>query len=89
MASDTNSQRSPVPAPAARLGKYMTAQALGLGPREVYLVRARNGAVLGGFEWYAPWRTYVFQPEHGAEFSPDCLRELAAFAEARTREVSP
>ena len=65
-----------------RVGKFMLAETVVPAPNGVWLVRSiKSGVVLGGIEWYAPWRQYVFQPERDTEYSPDCLRALAAFME--------
>ena len=50
------------------------------------------GVLLGGVEWYTGWRKYVFEPVGGSDgvsgvaFEEVCLRDIAAFIEARTRE---
>jgi len=61
----------------------------------VWLVLAvRDGLLVGEVRWYSHWRRYCFIA--GAAtipfalarfiFDAECLRELADFAEARTRE---
>jgi hypothetical protein len=42
-------------------------------------------AVLGTVAWYSRWRGYAFYPTPSI-FEEDCLREIADFCEARTRE---
>ena len=69
-----------------KLGKHMTAKAVGIAPREVYTIHASNDAIVGTVEWYPRWRQYVFDPEPGGVFSHDCLAELSAFCAARTKE---
>ena len=52
-------------------------------------VQTRDGhAQLGTIEWYGPWRKYSFSPSMEAPlvFEEMCLRDVAAFVEARTRE---
>ena len=43
-----------------------------------------NGAELGQIRWYPQWRKYVFYPYHATLYEWVCLREIAAFCEART-----
>lgn len=62
-----------------KIGKYMTAEVVGLREPDAYLVRDSRGADLGLIEWYPRREQYVFQPDHGAVFSSDCLRSLAMF----------
>lgn len=62
-----------------KIGKYMTAKGVGMAPREVYTIHGRAGDALGTVEWYKPWKKYVFDPEIGAVFSSECLRDLADF----------
>lgn len=66
-----------------KVGRFMAAFEVMPAPGGCWLIKGRRGDVLGGVEWYAPWKQYVFQPQHNTEFSPDCLRALAAFMEAR------
>jgi hypothetical protein len=47
---------------------------------------ADNRRGLGVVAWYAQWRRYGFYPLPGTVFEQDCLREIAAFCEAKTRE---
>ena len=68
-----------------KLGKYMTADAVGLEP-EAYIVRSSNGDPIGLIEWYARWRQYAMTPEPETVFSADCLRDLAGFCERLNRE---
>ena len=66
-----------------KIGKYMTATPVGIKPREVYIVSDRHGGRLAFVEWYPRWRQYVVDPQEGAVFSADCLRDLATFCEER------
>jgi len=58
------------------------------------VVGVRSGTKLGEIRWYSQWRRYCFFRDHidipfgsvGAVFDAECLRDLADFAEARTRE---
>jgi len=43
-------------------------------------------AALGTVAWYSRWRGYAFYPTPASIFEQDCLREIADFCEARTRE---
>lgn len=45
-----------------------------------------NGAVLGRIKWFGQWRKYAFFPFNGMVFEQVCLREIADFIEARTKE---
>jgi hypothetical protein len=45
-----------------------------------------HGSQLGTIAWYGPWRCYVFEPEWDTVWSVDCLRDVAAFIEARMAE---
>lgn len=65
-----------------RVGRFMTALEVMPAPKGCWLIKGRSSAVLGGIEWYAPWKQYVFQPQDNTEFSPDCLRALAEFMES-------
>lgn len=47
-----------------------------------------RGALLGRVSWYAQWRRYCFWPNVSTNilFDPSCLREIADFCEAQTKE---
>lgn len=49
-------------------------------------VHNTRGDLLGRVMWLSGWRKYVFAPVFPTSFEEDCLRELASFVEARTRE---
>ena len=68
-----------------RVGKYMTSEAVGTSPRDTYIIHAKDGSTLATVEWYPRWRQYVVDPERGAVFSADCLRDLATFCEAMAK----
>ena len=58
------------------IGRFIEASQVG----DVWLIRnKRGGDVLGGVEWYTPWRQYVFSADETAIFSHDCLSDIAAF----------
>lgn len=44
------------------------------------------GSKLGEIRWFGRWWCYAFFPEAGTVFEQACLRDIAAFAEARTVE---
>jgi hypothetical protein len=52
------------------------------------VVSKDGGEGLGTVEWYCPWRKYIFAPnaDYNLVFEETCLRDIAAFVEARTRE---
>jgi len=50
-----------------------------------YVKTSDDRHFLGSVSWFSPWRRYAFIPDQ-AVFEQDCLRELADFCEARTRE---
>lgn len=69
-----------------RIGKYMEADEwpsamVQNGKRCWDIQNGKQNALLGQVLWYAPWKQYVFQPDEEAEFSADCLRDIAAFME--------
>lgn len=51
-----------------------------------WTVNAKSGAYLGDVKWFARWREYCFYAEFNGIFEQTCLREIAEFIEARTRE---
>ena len=58
---------------------------------KIWNVFAKDGdVILGSVFWYGAWRRYVFGPtmDHleGVIFEQQCLRDIAAFVEARTRD---
>lgn len=71
-----------------KLGKYMTARAVGMAPHEAYTIVSTGNDILGVVEWYPRWKRYVFSDSHPrAVFSADCLTDLAAFLEKLTQEA--
>ena len=69
------------------IGKYLTVECFG---ETIWAVHAkRSGDLLGMIAWYAHWKCYVFQPDHGAEFDAKCLRDIANFLEKITNESPP
>lgn len=54
---------------------------------KTWVVVTTDGAVqLGGVGWFGQWRTYAFFPVANRVFEKTCLRDIAAFCEARTKE---
>jgi len=47
-----------------------------------------GGYALGEVSWHSPWRRFCFKVGGyaSAVFEEDCLRDIAEFVEARTRE---
>ena len=41
---------------------------------------------LGLVYWYHKWKTYIFEPETGSEFSPDCLDDISDFCKQANEE---
>jgi hypothetical protein len=56
------------------------------GKTKLWGIQSLGGNVLGMVSWFAAWRKYTFSPEHGTIFDPSCLREIADFVEAKTKE---
>ena len=56
---------------------------------KVWIVDPREyGHRLGKVSWYSPWRKYCFYPDTQLQtiFEEQCLRDIADFCEARTKE---
>ena len=64
-----------------KVGKYMTAEPVGIEPEAYIVSTARTGDKIGLIEWYKPFREYTFDAESGAIFSHECLKSLAVFVE--------
>lgn len=45
-----------------------------------------GGKRIGVVYWYGPWRKYAFSAEANCVFEQDCLRDIAAFVETKTRD---
>lgn len=50
------------------------------------VVGVGQGVPLGHIQWFGRWRKYVFEPKYGTVFDEDCLRDIAAFCESRTKD---
>lgn len=65
--------------------RYITSSAS--GKTMVLSVLSKNsGALLGKVVWRATWRKYVFEPDGDTVFDAICLRDIAGYIEALTRE---
>ena len=51
-----------------------------------HVVTTRGDDLLGRVIWFWKWRKYVFAPQYGTVYEQDCLRDIAAFVDARTAE---
>lgn len=72
-----------------RVGRYLQAEAgpSKSGKTQVFdVLRAPGPPRLGVVRWSGRWRRYVFCPEEETLYDAECLRELAAFCEAKTHE---
>ena len=51
-------------------------------------VRTTQGCpeIIGRITWSRGWRRYVLQPGDFSEWEQDCLRDVAEFLEAQSRE---
>jgi hypothetical protein len=57
------------------------------GKTQVYRVAGLDDRQsLGEVRWFGRWRKYAFFPIGTAVFEADCLRDIAQFCEARTKE---
>ena len=49
-------------------------------PNSCWVIRSKRGAgILGGVEWYQPWRQYVATFSDRTVWSDDCLADVATF----------
>jgi hypothetical protein len=58
------------------IGRFMVARKVTQGWA---ICNKRSNNLLGLVVGYTPWKTFVFRPKEPAEFSPDCLQDLAHF----------
>jgi hypothetical protein len=58
------------------------------GKTQRWLVANFNGTILADIKWHGAWRKYCFFPwkEKETLYDAACLREIADFCEARTKE---
>ncbi len=57
------------------------------GKTKIWHVTGKNGPAdgIGIIRWHGPWRKYVYESDE-AFYDPDCLRLIADFLEAATKE---
>lgn len=53
--------------------------------RQWQIISRNHGDVLGGVGWFGRWRQYTFHPTPNTVFNPICMREIADFCEAQTK----
>lgn len=57
------------------------------GKTKKWTIQSLNGVlVLGWIAWFPNWRKYTFIPAADTVHDWNCLREIADFIEARTKE---
>lgn len=54
--------------------------------RRVLVVNKHDDSQLGNIGWFGRWRRYAFYPLSGTVFEQDCLRDIASYIEAMTKE---
>jgi hypothetical protein len=75
------------PEPASRWIEFVLVGTSTTGKTSVWEVRTRDGGVLlGHVTWFGRWRCYAFSPKPNTVYEQCCLRDLAAFCDARTAE---
>lgn len=53
----------------------------------VWDIRTSDGAfMLGQVKWFSRWRKYAFFPEAGTLYEERCMRDIADWCEASTKE---
>lgn len=68
-------------------GTYVSFWRTGQSPSGKTIIwKVGNDVLLGQIKWFAAWRRYCFYPEPETVFEQICLREIAEFIEARTKE---
>src|SRR5262245_28668790 len=75
------------------MSKYLTFVDCGpvpSGKTRVWRVQPKSNPdprfAVGEIRWYPNWRQYTFFPARHAVFSPDCLRDIAAFCDKAMTE---
>lgn len=54
---------------------------------QVWAVLTQDGRqVLGHVQWFSRWRKYAYFPKDETVYEQDCMREISAFIEDRTRK---
>jgi hypothetical protein len=74
--------------PEPRWLRFLDVGLLGRRTRAWTVVTKDSGEALGLVDWYGAWRCYVFTPTLEVEtvYEQRCLRDIADFVEARTKE---
>ena len=54
--------------------------------RRVWVVNKHDDVQLGNIGWLGRWRCYAFYPLSNTVYEKDCLRDIADFCEAKTKE---
>jgi hypothetical protein len=72
---------------AKKLGRYMTAEPVGVEPEAYIISSSRTDDKIGLVEWYTPWGEHIFDAESGAVLSRGCLLDLADFLADLNREA--
>lgn len=60
--------------------------ALGQKTGRWHVLSTESGDILGHVKWFGRWRRFAFFPEAETVFEQDCMRDIAEFIEARTKE---
>ena len=67
--------------------KFIDAAPSPSGKTKRWVVQTATGVPLMGIGWHGPWRKYTITwTDQSAVFDHGCLREIADFLEARTKE---
>ena len=69
------------------IGKYLAVEEQPREGRKTkrWTLQNKRGDYLGQILWEARWRQYTFEGDYGCIFSPDCLRDIAAFLERENK----
>ena len=61
--------------------KYMTFQLVARKPKTTVwnVINNKSGFLLGGIEWYGPWRQYVLGTYGECIFNNSCLDDISKF----------
>jgi len=68
---------------------YLSFQEIGTstsGKTKIWNALSNTKTALAAIAWYTPWRKYCVSFDPKAVFDPSCLREIADFAENKTKE---
>jgi len=68
-------------------GTYISFRNVGhIAKRTTLTWEVHNQGILGHVEWFSRWRKYCFAPVGGTVYEETCLREIAEFCVAATKE---